>query len=115
MYILKTYMNAGVASVYICNHKVGTIDALWTDYQNYKVSIPELQSFKLPVTKWEAYTADTHPCHPSQKNPLTLSIAHERAKDHLEARTAAQKIKILSVTVCKSKHNRILGYDGMGG
>jgi hypothetical protein len=67
----KSFHNAGVAKVMLCNEPLIHIDSLWQDLD---------YPYTLPVT--ESYLNNLQPCFAQKKkgNPMELKIVHERQK-----------------------------------
>lgn len=97
---LRTYMNAGQASVYVCGIQVDKnyylkrfgLDALWPDAQYFRISTPYV--FTYDINDGIASVCDSLPV-----NERVVSIKYFNSTDHLLHRLH-QKLKILDVQIC---------------
>ena len=114
---LRTYHNAGQATVFICGQALngapgmlegGRLDALWQSYDEYKRSLPEFYTVTLP---WKLWDPNEHPCRRDNATRLGVRIEYadqvkclretpEACELEAKARTKLQKFKVISVKIC---------------
>lgn len=100
---LRTYENAGTADVMVCGRSYGVLDALWSDYHTYHISINDYAYWPLP---------DLFKTCPMKngKVEVTVNIKHrllssadtDTSKEKLKERAARgnEKFKLVGVRVC---------------
>lgn len=45
IHYMRTYLDAGVVDIVICHNYIGTLDALWADYEHYKYTFNDIFTF----------------------------------------------------------------------
>lgn len=89
---MRTYKDGGTVEVYLCNHFITVLDALWYDYKYFQYTFNDM------------YTEDYVPYHSNYCKDYTpvLQFIHRYNSDGSEAREY-QKFKLVSVTICKKQ------------
>ena len=104
IHYFRTYTNAGVVDVLLCGHRIGTLDGLWMDYKTYRFSMNSVF-----VAEYNPFMGHGS-CKPKVNDKgvevtpeLSITFRHRfsRALSTKEARTVSQKVKIVSVSICK--------------
>lgn len=94
---IKSYENAGKAQVFVCGQQINfyfsEIDALWTDFKDYRFSIPQVYT--------QAMGNVLPFCNSLPAEERFLEIRYSFTDDNLVARRN-QKLKILQVESCHS-------------
>lgn len=96
---LKTYYNAGLFDIYICDKKdvYATIDTLWRDYQHDRYSLTEIYILNLPNGFYNQCNR-IKIVHKTNHCPISIDGLNEN--DECYVRTLQQKVKIISVKLC---------------
>lgn len=94
---MRTYHNAGAVHVSICDKYIATLDALWPDFATNTFSTSYVYSYHLNPATLQHCLGSTSP---------TVSVEHffvheKKNPAKLLARTAAQKVKLESVFLCR--------------
>ena len=90
---LRTYKNAGQAEVRLCGKSYGTLDALWSDYTNNHISVPEWKEIRLVFPD----------CVESNYTYPTIEFIHKYNPKYHDITTTARghhKFKVVSIKVC---------------
>lgn len=101
---LRTYKNAGIADVFLCGELVTVIDALWTEYFEKRISLPEEL---IIIHAMNASNDGYHYCGRGKDVPVVefrhRKVAREGIESfefkEMEAR-GQQKVRIIGVKLC---------------
>lgn len=94
---MKTYLNAGIVELTICEQYVTILDALWPDYQTYHVSTMHAE----PVVINGAWINKLCKRHVGHTMELQYYFWEEKKDPRKRAaRTSKQKFKLESIVIC---------------
>jgi hypothetical protein len=99
---LRSYENGGQAKVYLCNHLISfydelyTIDSLWSDYHDYKYSIP--QAHTNDILGFIGDACDKLP--PNERKLEIKYILQRETNQRIIPERKNEKVKIFEVEIC---------------
>ena len=109
---MRTYKSAGMVDVFLCGTFLQTLDALWPDHSVFRVSTPEVFSYRYlhRINSSECSPSPTpreevQPLSPSTRTrtksfKYSIDFIHRPAKDSHAVARRNEKFKIIELLVC---------------
>eukprot|EP01041_Mallomonas_annulata_P001264 gene1264-2444_t len=91
IHYFRSYEHAGVVEVYICGNKIMTLDALWTDYRSYRISMNDIAYYE--------FIDLASMCKSIEDVQLTFVYTGRTFKTYLPR--GQQKFKVVSAELCR--------------
>jgi len=89
---LRTYENAGIVEISLCGQMLATLDALWHDYESYKISINQ------------QFHASFNNLRDMCGTSVTFKISHkasQKTNEKISRARGNEKFKVVKVRLCR--------------